>query len=144
MSTTGLEVFGKSIQTTNMWLDEIMENMGPTGNLPGMFWARCYGRREIGSRRSLPPISEPSRPCIRGTYYDQYRPSASTEKTRSLETFLSTIADELKFSRPVNTKEAVQVVCSVLAKHADDGQVAKVWQALPQEIRQVATAKLHS
>lgn len=54
---------------------------------------------------------------IRGTYYDQYRPSASTEKTRSLETFLSTIADELKFSRSVNTKEAVQVACSVPAKH---------------------------
>ena len=29
MSTTGLEVFDKTVQTTNIWLDEIMERMGP-------------------------------------------------------------------------------------------------------------------
>ena len=29
MSTTGLEVFDKTVQTTNAWLKEIMEVMGP-------------------------------------------------------------------------------------------------------------------
>ena len=29
MSATGLDVFDKTIQTTNIWLDEIMEDMGP-------------------------------------------------------------------------------------------------------------------
>ncbi len=145
MSTTGLEVFDKSVQTTNMWLDEIMENIGPDRQLA---W-HVQGAVLRATRDRLPPelaahLGAQLPLVIRGTYYDQYRPSASTEKTRSLETFLSTIADELKFSRSVNTKEAVQVACSVPAKHADDGQVAKVWQALPQEIRQVATAKLHS
>jgi uncharacterized protein (DUF2267 family) len=60
----------------------------------------------------------------------------SPEKTRSLDAFLAKIADELKFNRPVNTKDALQVVCSVLMKHVDDGQIAKVWEALPQDITQ--------
>jgi hypothetical protein len=29
MSTTGLEVFDKTIQVTNTWLGEIMERLGP-------------------------------------------------------------------------------------------------------------------
>src|SRR3954454_18891129 len=29
MSMTGLEAFDKTIQTTNIWLDEIMEDLGP-------------------------------------------------------------------------------------------------------------------
>ncbi|TIR27974.1 MAG: DUF2267 domain-containing protein, partial [Mesorhizobium sp.] len=29
MSATGLDVFDKTLQTTNIWLDEIMAEMGP-------------------------------------------------------------------------------------------------------------------
>ena len=29
MSATGLDVFDKTVQTTNIWLDEIMARMGP-------------------------------------------------------------------------------------------------------------------
>ena len=29
MSTTGLDVFDKTLQTTNIWLDEIMDVVGP-------------------------------------------------------------------------------------------------------------------
>jgi len=29
MSATGLDVFDKTIQTTNTWLDEIMADIGP-------------------------------------------------------------------------------------------------------------------
>lgn len=63
--------------------------------------------------------------------------------TRTLDAFLGKIADELKFSRPINTQDAMQVVCSDLATHVDDSQISKEWKALPG-IRQVATAKLHS
>jgi uncharacterized protein (DUF2267 family) len=81
---------------------------------------------------------------VRGAYYDQYEPSVSPEKTRSLDAFLGKIADEMKFSHPINTKDALQVVCSVLARLVDDGQIAKVRDALPQDFRQVTTGKLHS
>jgi hypothetical protein len=52
MSATGLGVFGKTLQTTNIWLDEIDEilakrswrSSGPTGRSHGMRWARCCMR----------------------------------------------------------------------------------------------------
>ena len=145
MSATGLEVFDKSIQTTNIWLDEIMEDMGPDRQLA---WHLLGGVLRT-MRDRLPPdlaahLGAQLPLVVRGAYYDQFEPSASPEKIRSLDAFLGKIADEMKFSRPVNTRDALQVVCSVLARHVDDGQIAKVWDALPQDIRQVATAKLHS
>jgi hypothetical protein len=33
MSATGLDVFAKTVQTTNIWLDEIMATIGPNRQL---------------------------------------------------------------------------------------------------------------
>ena len=33
MSATGLDVFAKTLQTTNIWLDEIMATIGPNRQL---------------------------------------------------------------------------------------------------------------
>ena len=44
MSATGLEVFDKTIQVTNIWLGEIMERLGPDR------WARAY---EAGRKTSI-------------------------------------------------------------------------------------------
>jgi uncharacterized protein (DUF2267 family) len=145
MSATGLDVFDKTIQTTNIWLDEIMDDMGPDRQVA---W-HILGAVLRTMRDRLPAdlaahLAAQLPLVVRGAYYDQYEPSAAANKTRSADEFLSKIADELKSTRPVDSKDALRVVCSVLARHVDDGQIRKVLAALPQEIREVATAKLHS
>lgn len=145
MSTNGLEVFDKTIQTTNIWLDEIMDEMGPDRQLA---W-HTLGAVLRALRDRLPPdlaahLGAQLPLMVRGAYYDQYKPSALPERSRSLDDFLDKVAEELRFTRPVNMRDALQAVCRVLDKHVDDGQIAKVWQSLPTDVRQVATAKLHS
>lgn len=145
MSATGLDVFDKSIQTTNIWLNEIMDDMGPDRQIA---W-HLLGAVLRTMRDRLPPelaahLGAQLPLVVRGAYYDQYEPTAAPDKSRTLDEFLGKIADELRFTRPVNTRDALQVVCSVLARHVDQGQIEKVWDALPEEIRRVATAKLHS
>jgi hypothetical protein len=49
MSATGLEVFDKSIQTTNIWLDEIMEDMGPDRQLAWHLLGACSRPQETQS-----------------------------------------------------------------------------------------------
>lgn len=42
MSTTGLDVFDRTLQTTHIWLDQIMEELGPDRRVAGMSSApRC-------------------------------------------------------------------------------------------------------
>jgi hypothetical protein len=48
MSATGPDVFDKTIQTTNVWLSEIMQEIGPIGGARCTPCAPCFMRCAIG------------------------------------------------------------------------------------------------
>lgn len=139
MSATGLDVIDRSLHTTHIWLDEIMEELGPDRQFAWHVLGavlRCLRDRltpdlaaHLGAQLPL---------LVRGTYYDRYRPSKTPEKVRSLDEFLPKIADELSMTRPVNAEDALRVVCRVLDRHIEAGQAHKVWESLPEDIRRVA------
>jgi uncharacterized protein (DUF2267 family) len=139
MSATGLEVFDKTIQTANIWVDEIMEELGP--DRQNAWHVLSAVLRTLRDR--LPPdlaahLGAQLPLIVRGAYYDQYRPSATPETIRSLDEFLGKIGEKLQFTRPVDTADALRVVCEVLAHHIEPGQMNKVLDALPEDIRQAA------
>jgi uncharacterized protein (DUF2267 family) len=92
MSATGLDVFDKTIQTTNIWLDEIMEDMGPDRQVA---W-HTLGAVLRTLRDRLPPdlaahLGAQLPLLVRGSFYDQYEPAATPEKLRDLDPFLEQI-----------------------------------------------------
>jgi uncharacterized protein (DUF2267 family) len=136
MSATGLDVFDKTLQTTNIWLNEIMADHGPDRQVA---W-HILGAVTRALRDRLPPdlaahLGAELPLLVRGTYYDRYRPSQTPDKTRSLDEFLAHVGDELKSVRPVNSGDAARSVFRVLSRHVDLGQSAKVRAALPKEIQ---------
>jgi uncharacterized protein (DUF2267 family) len=52
-----------------------------------------------------------------------------------LEDFLEVVATNLNGARPARLEAATQAVFRTLARHVDAGQVRKVVDALPAEIR---------
>jgi uncharacterized protein (DUF2267 family) len=136
MSATGLDVFDKTLQTTNIWLDEIMAKLGPDRQVAwhvlGAVLHALRDRLQIGLAvhlgAQLPLL-------VRGLYYDQWHPSEQTLKQRSAEQFLDHISRRLADIRPVNVKDATHVTLQVLNHHLDPHQVEKVRQALPENIR---------
>lgn len=145
MSVNGLDVFDKTIQTTNIWLDDIMNEMGPDRQVAWHVLGAVLRTIRDRLQPDLAAHLAAQLPLIvRGLYYNQYEPSAAPDRSRSLDEFLEKIGEELKFTRPVDTKDALRVVCSVLARHVDDGQIAKVWESLPEEVRRVAKSRLDS
>ena len=138
MSATGLDVFDRTLQTTHIWLNEIAEVLGPDRQL---CW-RTLGAVLRALRDRLPldlaaHLGAELPLLVRGAYYDQWRPAAQRDKTRTLEPFLERIADDLSDLRPINTQNAVRAVFSVLSRHIDAGQTAKVRDALPEAIRKL-------
>ena len=136
MSATGLDVFDKTVQTTNIWLDEIMEKMGPDRHVAWHILGAV-----LRALRDRIPVDEAAHLAaqlpllIRGTYYDQWHPAAGVKKSRTEEEFVEHVADGLKDTRPVNAREAARTVFSVLERHITRGQVDKVIAALPSHIR---------
>ena len=139
MSATGLEVFDKTLQTTNIWLNEIMSEIGPDRQLAWhVLGAVLHALRDRLQPELAAHLGAQLPILVRGAYYDGYRPSASSDSRRSVDEFLGRVKAELEFTRPVDTGNAVRTVCEVMAKHIDEGQAKKVWDALPEDIRRVA------
>lgn len=136
MSATGLDVFDKTLQTTNIWLDEIMETLGPDRRVAwhalGAVLHALRDRLPIGLTAHLAaqlPI------LVRGLYFDQWRAADAPSKIRTREEFLAKVSEGLSGIRPVDAAEATRAVFQVLNHYVDPGQVANVREALPEPIR---------
>jgi uncharacterized protein (DUF2267 family) len=136
MSATGLEVFDKTIQTTNIWLDEIMADIGPDRQVAwhvlSVVLRTLRDRIPLGLAAHLGsqlPI------LVRGTYYDQWSPFTEPLKMRSQEEFLGYIQERLQGTRPVNPRNAAIAVFNVLSRHLPYGQCVKAREALPLEVQ---------
>ncbi|MBC4016873.1 DUF2267 domain-containing protein [Siccirubricoccus deserti] len=136
MPSTGLDVFDKTLQTTNIWLDEIMAELGPDRQVA--WHALGAVLRPLRDRLPLELAAHLGAQLpllVRGLYYDQWHPAGQPERLRTLDEFLGRVGDGLQGIRPVNVRDATLAVFRTLARHADPGQVRKVINALPEEVR---------
>jgi uncharacterized protein (DUF2267 family) len=136
MATTGLEVFDRTLHTTNLWLDEICAEIGPDKHLAwhvlGAVLRAVRDELLIGQSAHLGaqlPL------LVRGAYFDQYRPAAQPAAERSQEDFIARIREELAGCRPVRPDLAATAVMRTLNRHITEGQVKKVRDALPKSVR---------
>jgi len=141
MATTGLEVFDKTLQTTNIWLDEIMEEIGPDRQLA---WHVLGAVLQV-LRDRLPlevaiHLGAQLPLLVRGTYYEQWHLGSHDAPIYRFEDLAEAVADQLGRSRPVNPATAIQAVFRTLARHVDGGQIAKVLAVLPASIRDALDA----
>jgi uncharacterized protein (DUF2267 family) len=138
MSATGLDAFDKTLQTTNIWLKEICEEVGPDRQIAwhvlgtGLRALRDRLQPELAAHLAaeLPLL-------VRGAYYDRYRPSEQPRLTRSRDEFVKSIEAELQNIRPVNPDLAIKSVFGVLSRHIPRGQIEKVRGALPEDLREM-------
>jgi uncharacterized protein (DUF2267 family) len=136
MATTGLEVFDRTLHTTNLWLDEICAEIGPDKHLAwhvlGAVLRSIRDELLIGQSAHLAaqlPL------LVRGAYFDQYRPAAQPVPERSQEDFIAQIRQELAGCRPVRPDLAATAVMRTLNRHITEGQIKKVRDALPKSVR---------
>jgi uncharacterized protein (DUF2267 family) len=136
MSATGLDVFDKTLQTTHIWLNEINEEIGPDRQLA---W-HTLGVVLRALRDRLPAADAAHLAAglpliVRGAYYDQYRPAAQPNLTRSRDMFVAQVADGLRDARPVDPVDAIRAVFGVIGRHIPQGQVTKTLHSLPEDVR---------
>lgn len=135
MNATGLDVFDRTLQTTNVWLDEIVRDIGPDRQVAwhvlGAVLHAVRDRLPIGLAAHLGaqlPL------LVRGAFYAEWKPGDPL-KLRSPDEFLEHIAQGLAGTRPVNVKKAACAVFHVLNHYVDPNQISHVREALPENIR---------
>src|SRR5438445_6568624 len=127
MSSTGLDVFDKTIQTTNTWLSELMETLGPDRQVA---WHVLGGvLRTVRDRVPLNLAAHLGAQLpllVRGAYYDQWRPSENPQNWRSRDDLFARISTQLGSIKPVDAAEAALAVFRVLNHHVDPNQIEKI------------------
>jgi uncharacterized protein (DUF2267 family) len=138
MSATGLDVFDKTLQTTNIWLNEINERIGPDRQVAWKVLSTVLHKLRDRLPIELAAHLGAQLPLlVRGVYYDQFEPARLPTECRTPEEFRAEVAEWLSDIRPVDPDEAIAAVFAVLNRHLSEGQVAKVKNALPKGLRMV-------
>lgn len=138
MSTTGLDAFDRTVQTTNIWLHEIIDDLGPDHAhawhvLGGVLRAlRDQLPAELAAHfaAQLPLL-------VRGAFYEAWNPGSQSRKAKNDEEFLAKIEENLRGTRPTNGERAAHSVFAVLARHVDREQLATVRTALSEKVRRL-------
>lgn len=136
MSATGLEVFDRTLQTTHIWLGEIMAEIGPDRQLAWKVLSIVLHKLRDRLPVELAAHLGAQLPLlIRGVYYDQFQPARQPSSCRGWDDFTAEVAEWLSDARPVSPALAIDSVLRALMRHVPAGQIENVRDALPQDIR---------
>ena len=136
MSSAGLEVFDQTVQETNIWLRDVMEQIGPDRQ-------RAYHvlRAVLHTLRDRLPLDLSAHLAaqlpmlVRGIYYEGWRPVDTPGRERTLEDFLAKVQKDLVGVQPTGAQDSTKAVFAVLARHVTAGEIEKVKHALPAAVR---------
>ncbi len=138
MTQTCLTPFESTLQTTNIWFNEIQERMGW-----GEDHQRAYHalRAVLHALRDRLPVDQAAALAaqlpmlVRGFYYEGWHPHGKPVKERHKEDFLSHVAAAFGDDPDVDPERVTRAVLQVLSKHVSGGEVESVKQSLPSAIR---------
>jgi uncharacterized protein (DUF2267 family) len=136
MSQTGLPAFDSTIQTTNVWLNEIMDRMG---------WQdkhRAYHalRAVLHVLRDRLPVEQAAAlgaqlpMLIRGFYYEGWHPHGKPLKEHA-DAFLAHIGAAFRDDLGVGPQRVTSEVLQVLSSHVTSGEIENIKHSLPAELR---------
>jgi len=135
MSATGLKAFDSTLQLTNTWLHELMEELG---------WShreRAYHalRVVLHALRDRLPVDEVAALgaqvplLVRGVYYEGWHPADKPLKGHRRDDLLAEIGAAFRDDRDVDPETVARAVFRVLERHVSPG--AGVKQHFPEELR---------
>jgi uncharacterized protein (DUF2267 family) len=138
MATTGLEVFDRTIQKTNEWLNELSGSLGTD-----LHHAYLALRATLHALRDRLPVDEGAHlsaqlpMLVRGFYYEGWKPAVTPLKIRDKADFVTLIACGLDGAPELDPERAARAVFAVLAARITAGEAEDVVRMLPMEIREL-------
>jgi uncharacterized protein (DUF2267 family) len=139
MSATGLEVFDRTLQATNVWLDDIMREL----NWSDRHKAYHALRTVLHALRDRLPADDSAHfaaqlpMLVRGMYFEGWRPAVVPVRERRRDEFLAHITDAFVFDVEADSAQILAGVLRVVERHLSPGAVSKVKSVLPEPIRQL-------
>ena len=139
MSNTGLPVFDTTVQETNLWLKAIMEGLHTDDRHLAYLALRStlHALRDRLGPESAVHLAAQLPMLVRGLYYEGWRLAASQSKERTRADFLEHVRSELPRGSAIDPNVAARAVFAVMWQKLDLGEVGKVIDRLPPELKEL-------
>lgn len=141
MSQTSLTAFDSTLQTTNIWLNDILDQLG-WGDHHSAYQALRAVLHALRDRLSVDQSAALAAQLpllVRGIYYEGWHPHGKPLKERHKEEFLTHIATAFQDHPDVNAELVARAVFQVLAKHVARGEIHSLQRSMPEELRDLWT-----
>jgi uncharacterized protein (DUF2267 family) len=139
MSATGLKVFDSTIQTTNIWLDDVMRELGWTDRHKAFHALRAV-LQTLRDRLSIDEMAQLSAQLpllIRGVFFEGWHPADKPRKERHWDQFVSHVSDSFILDTEVDPTQITRAGLRVLCRHVSEGEAATLKHLLPASIREL-------
>ncbi len=134
--TTGLDVFDTTIQKTNLWLKEIMEELGWDDRRRALMAMRAvlHALRDRLDPKEAADLGAQLPVLVRGFYYEAWDPTDKPEKIRHKRDFLYKVDEGLINEPELDSEKITRAIFKVLKKRVAEGEVRDIKATLPEEI----------
>lgn len=137
MTTTSLRQFDLAIQKTNIWLNDLLDELQWNDR------HRAYHalKAVLHVLRDHLPTNESAQfaaqmpQLIRGLYYEGWKPSVGLAKERHWDEFIARVEEQFGGNVDDIPDTIVRAVFKVISKHVSSGEIDDVKQCLPEDIR---------
>ena len=145
MSNSILEVFDASLQKAQVWVNDLMSELG---------WEQRPQKACLALRTALHALRDrltveeavhlgAQLPIlIRGVYYEGWKLAGKPVKERHKTEFLDHIATTFRDDNTVDPEKVMRAVLKVLARHISEGETENVKRLLPKTLQELWPARL--
>ncbi len=139
MSALGLKIIDESVQSANIWINEVDYRTG---------WGhkqRAYRllRSVLHAVRDHLGVDEAAQLAaqlpilIRGIYYEGWNPSKTPVAMRSQESLIERVQADFRADPLGDAPAAIAAVMDVLDNHVSEGEMADIRRSFSKEIREL-------
>ncbi len=139
MSANGLPVFDETVQLTNGWLKDLMRRLDRDDRRFAYLALRAvlHALRDRLEPELAVHVAAELPMLVRGFYYEGWQPARTPLRFHHLDEFYDHVMAELRGYPEADPEAVTGAVFDLLAGHLSEGEIRKVVQALPREIREM-------
>jgi uncharacterized protein (DUF2267 family) len=136
MTQTAITAFDSTLQTTNVWLHDIMRRLDWVDKHRAYhaLGAVLHSLRDRLPVEGAAALAAQLPLLVRGLFFEGWHPAGKPLKERKKEDFLAHVAAAFP-GDPADPEEVTRAVLAVLAEHVSAGEVAHLEHLLPPELR---------
>jgi uncharacterized protein (DUF2267 family) len=138
MAATGVDAFDTTVHKTNIWLKDIMEEMGWSDRHRAYLALRgvLHALRDRLTVKEAADLSAQLPMLVRGFYFDAWDPNRNPIK-HDKESFLAALRGYFANEPQIDAEAVARTVFKVIARRVDEGEIEDIQGILPKELSEL-------